>query len=438
MQTLVMIVQFILGLSVIVGIHELGHLLFAKLFGMRVESYTIGFPPKIFRFKWGETEYGIGALPLGGSVKIAGMIDESLDTQHTNEPPQPWEFRSKPAWQRLLVMLGGIILNALSGILIYVCITWSLGDTYLSKDEVNKHGILPNAMGMMLGFQEGDKILSVNGKDFTNFADVFAPRTLLATNGYYTVERNGQQIRIDIPVDLLEKLSDDKENLTFVSPRIPFVIKAIQPNGGAQQAGLQPGDQVMAINEQPTPYFNQLQAVLEGNAGHQVAITYLRDGHIAHTIGQVNAAGKLGFCTQSLLAYQTNKYNLGQAIVIGSKRAIEIVRVNVVALGKIITGKVSASKSLSGPIGIAQIFGRQFDWIHFWSIVGFLSMVLAFTNLLPIPALDGGHVVLLGYEMITGRKIPDKVLENIQKVGLAILLLLIVYGFFNDLRKLFW
>ncbi|MHB9147511.1 MAG: RIP metalloprotease RseP [Candidatus Amoebophilus sp.] len=438
MQILIMIIQFVLGLSIIVGIHELGHMLFAKLFGMRVESYTIGFPPKIFRFKWGETEYGIGALPLGGSVKIAGMIDESLDTNHLSQAPQPWEFRAKPAWQRLLVMLGGIIFNTVSGLLIYICITLALGDTYLSKEEVNKHGILPNSTGMMLGFQEGDKIVNINGKDFTNFAEVISPRTLLKTNGYYTVERNGQEVRINIPSNLLEKLSEEKASIDFIVPRAPFEVKGIQPHSGAQKAGLRPGDQIVAINGQPTPYFNQLQVALLANAGQQVNITYLRDGKLQKTVAPINAAGKLGFCSRPLLRYEKRKYNLGQAIVIGSTRAIEVVRTNIIALGKIITGKVSASKSLSGPIGIAQIFGTHFDWVHFWSIVGFLSIILAFTNLLPIPALDGGHAIFLSYELITGRKVPDKVLENVQKVGLVILLLLIGYGFFNDLRKLFW
>lgn len=438
MQILIMIIQFVLGLSIIVGIHELGHMLFAKLFGMRVESYTIGFPPRIFRFKWGETEYGIGALPLGGSVKIAGMIDESLDTKHLKQAPQPWEFRAKPAWQRLLVMLGGIIFNTVSGLLIYICITLMLGDTYLSKEEVNKHGILPNPTGIMLGFQEGDKIVNINGKDFINFAEVISPRTLLKTNGYYTVERNGQEVRINIPSNLLEKLAEKKASIEFIVPRTPFEVKGIQPHSGAQKAGLRPGDQIMAINGQPTPYFNQLQAVLLANANQQVEIAYLRGGKLQKTIAPINAAGKLGFCSRPLLRYEKRKYNLGQAIVIGSARAIEVVKTNIIALGKIITGKVSASKSLSGPIGIAQIFGTHFDWVHFWSIVGFLSIILAFTNLLPIPALDGGHAIFLSYELITGRKVPDKVLENVQKVGLVILLLLIGYGFFNDLRKLFW
>lgn len=438
MQTLVMIVQFILGLSVIVGIHELGHLLFAKLFGMRVESYTIGFPPRIFRFKWGETEYGIGALPLGGSVKIAGMIDESLDTEHTNQPPQPWEFRSKPAWQRLIVMLGGIILNAFTGILIYICITLMLGETYLSKDEVNKYGIYPTSTGIQLGFEEGDKIISINGKDFSNFADIFSPRTLLKTDSYYIVERNGEHIQINLPANLLERLAEDKEQIEFVLPRTPFEIKGIQPNGGAEKAGLLPGDKIVEINGHSTIYFNQIQTVLQKYAGQQVQVAYRREGNLYATTAQVNIAGKLGFCSKSLLEYQKKQYTLGQAMVIGTKKAVEVVRTNLVGLIKIITGKVSASKALSGPIGIAQIFGKQFDWIHFWSIVGFLSMVLSLTNLLPIPALDGGHAVLLGYELITGRKVSDKVLENIQKVGLVIVLFLIAYGFFNDLRKLFW
>jgi regulator of sigma E protease len=437
MQTLIMIIQFVLGLSIIVGIHELGHMLWAKLFGMRVETYTIGFPPKIIRFKWRETEYGLGALPFGGSVKIAGMIDESLDTEHLNQEVQPWEFRAKPAWQRMVVMLGGIMFNALSGMLIFICLTWKLGDIYLSKEEVNKYGILPNAIGMMLGFEAGDKILTINGKDFTNFADITSPSNLLQANGYYTVERAGQEVRIDIPSNLVEKLSEDKAALSFISPRMPFEIESIQSQSGASKAGLQPGDRILAIDETPVVYFDQLQSALESHAGREVTITYARDGNVHVATTTIDAAGKLGFVPRFLLQYTHKHYNLSQAMVVGSKRAIEVVRVNLVALGKMMTGKMSVSKSLSGPIGIAQIFGKHFDWVHFWNIVGFLSMVLAFTNLLPIPALDGGHVVLLGYEMITGRKISDAALQIIQKVGIVILLFLIGFGLLNDLRKLF-
>jgi len=315
MQIFAMISQFILGLSFIVGIHELGHLLFAKLFGMRVDSYMIGFPPKLFRFKWGDTEYGLGAIPLGGSVKIAGMIDESLDTAHISEEPKPWEFRSKPAWQRLIVILGGIICNVISGVIIYISLTFLLGDTYLPKDEVNKYGIVPNALGVSLGFQEGDKVLNINGKDFTKFSDIIEPRTLLQVGAYYMIERNGQVMRIDIPADLLEKLAEFRDQKAFIAPRLPFVIGAIQQDSGAQQAGLQPGDQIIEIAGQKTPYFHQLQAILAEHVAEQVDIAYMRKGILQHTKAQINQAGKLGFCPSILLRYEKQAYTLGQSLI---------------------------------------------------------------------------------------------------------------------------
>lgn len=437
MQIFAMLSQFMLGLSIIVGIHELGHLLFAKLFGMRVDTYTIGFPPKIFRLKWGETEYGIGAIPLGGSVKIAGMVDETLDTTHTQEPPKAWEFRAKPAWQRLIVILGGIIFNVLSGIIIYIALTFFLGDTYLPQVEVNKHGIVPNELGVSLGFQEGDKIINISGKAFHKFTDILDPNTLLQSKAYYTVERNGQALRIAIPANILEKITAVIGQKGFVFPRIPFEVGEVQPGSGAQQAGLQPGDQIIEVAGQKTSYFHQLQDLLSQHASQEVGIVYKRDHVLYHTTAQVNPVGKLGFCPKILLNYHKQAYTMGQAMVLGTQRAFEVIKVNVLGLLKVISGQVSASKSLSGPIGIAQIFGKHFDWIHFWSITGFLSMVLAFTNLLPIPALDGGHAVLISYEMLTGRRLSDKFLETMQKIGLAILLFLISYAVFNDLRKLF-
>jgi len=421
MQTFAMISQFVLGLSIIVGIHELGHLLLAKLFGMRVESYT----------------YGIGAIPLGGSVKIAGMIDESLDTESLKEQPQAWEFRAKPAWQRLIVILGGIILNVLSGIIIYITLTFLLGDTYLPKEEVNKQGIVPNELGLSLGFQEGDKIINISGKEFSKFADILAPHNLLQANAYYTVERDGQVLYIPIPTDILERLAEAKEQKAFLAPCMPFEIGGIQAGGGAQQAGLQPGDKILELAGQETPYFHQLQKVLSQYSGQEVLLVYQREQVVKHTTVKINQAGKLGFCPHILLHYHKQAYNLGQAMDLGTQRAFEVIKINVLGLLKVITGKIPASKSLSGPIGIAQIFGKQFDWIHFWNITGFLSMVLAFTNLLPIPALDGGHAVFIIYEIVTGRQLSAKFLETVQKIGLAILLFLISYAIFNDLRKLF-
>jgi regulator of sigma E protease len=436
MQMFAMISQFILGLTFIVGIHELGHLLFAKLFGIRVESYMIGFPPKIFTFKWGETEYGLGALPLGGSVKLAGMVDESLDTTSLQEPAKAWEFRAKPPWQRLIVILGGIICNVLAGILIYASLAFWAGDAFLAKDEVNKYGIVPNDLGINLGFQEGDKILAINGKAFSRFSDILAPWLLLQEHAYYTVERAGQEIRIDIGADLLASLVADKQQINFVSPRMPFLIGEIQAGSGAAQAGLQVGDQIVEIAGQKIAYFHQLRAVLAAHANAQVEIKYSRKGNLENTLAQLDQHGKLGFCPQILLKYEKETYSLGKSLVIGTKRAFEVLKTNIWGLKQLITGKVAVSKSLSGPIGIAQIFGRNFDWMNFWSITGFLCMVLAFTNLLPIPALDGGHALWIIFELVTGRPLSEQFLERVQKIGLIILLILIGYATINDLLRL--
>jgi len=432
-----MIVQFLLGLSIIVGLHELGHLLFAKLFGMRVESYSIGFPPKIFHFQWGETEYSLGAIPLGGAVKIAGMIDESLDISSLSSAPQSWEFRAKPAWQRLVVMLGGIFFNIVSGIVIYAAIVFSLGDSYLTKKEVNKHGIVPNTIGSSLGFQEGDQIINISGRDFEKFTDVLSPHTLLAIGSYYTVLRVGQMVRIGIPADFIERLAESKGQGDFVAPRVPFTVGQVQQQSGASQAGLQPGDQLVEVAGKVTIYFHQLKKALEENAGKQVSIRYIRAGVPQVTMAEVSAAGKLGFQPKILLTYEKKSYSLGQSVAVGTVKAFEVIRINVVALGKMLTGQLSPSKALNGPIGIAQVFGKSFDWIQFWSITGFLSLALAFTNLLPIPALDGGHTLWIVYEIITGRRLSNKFLETAQKIGMSILLCLIGCAVVNDLYKLF-
>lgn len=433
-----MIIKFLLGLSIIVGIHELGHLLFAKLFGMRVESYIIGFPPKLLRFQWKETEYAIGAVPLGGAVKISGMIDESMDTNSLSQAPQPWEFRSKPAWQRLIVVLGGIFFNIISAILIYTIITFVFGSTYLSREEVNKHGIVPNALGISLGFQEEDRIININGKSFENFNDALKPATLLANNGYYMVERRARKapVRIDIPANLIEQLADSHEQTPLIAPCLPFAVKQVAPNSAAAQAGLQAGDQLVAVAGMPTPYFHQLQAALAAHAGQKVTICYKRAGQENTTHATISSTGKLGFQPEILLTYSQRNYSLSQSIFVASRKSYEIMKTNLQGLGRILTGKISASKSLSGPVGIVQVFGKTFNGVQFWSVIAFISLTIALTNLLPIPALDGGHAVWLLYEIITGHKLSDNFLETVQRVGMILLLLLIGYTTFNDLYKL--
>ena len=314
--------------------------------------------------------------------------------------------------------------------------SFALGDTYLPQQEVNQHGIVPNAVGSSLGFQEGDKIINISGRAFERFSDVLQPYTLLEKNGYYTVLRAGQEIRIDIPTDLVERLSDPKEQGLFVTPRAPFTIGQVQQHSGADQAGLQPGDQIFEVAGQETIYFHQLQEVLTNNAGRQVLICYVRAGTPQTTMAEVNAVGKLGFQPNMLLTYKTSTYNIGQAMVVGTLRTFDVIRTHVVALGKVLTGQLSPAKSLSGPIGIVQVFGKSFDWLPFWNITGFLSLALALTNLLPIPALDGGHALWIVYEMITGRKLSDRFLATAQKIGMGILLFLISYTIINDLYKL--
>ncbi|MFT2008403.1 RIP metalloprotease RseP [Pontibacter sp. 13R65] len=435
MDILIMAGQLILGLTILVGLHELGHMLAAKWFGMRVEKYAIGFPPKILSKKIGETEYMLGLIPLGGFVKISGMVDESLDTETLKQEPQPWEFRAKPAWQRLIVMMGGIIVNVITGIVIYVALTYNYGESYLPASQA-KFGVVANEIGKEIGFQTGDKIVAVNGKELEKFEDVYSMDMLLGRDAYYTVERNGQRIDLKVPADLMDRVADNKERMLFVQPRVPFEVGEVVSNSAAAKAGLQKGDVFKKIAGENVTFFNELQEALQKNAGKKVSIEVEREGKIQPLTAEVNEDGTLGFYHKPLLEYATRDYSLGEAIPAGTNQAFGVITANLKGFGKIFRGEVSASKSLSGPIGIAQIFGDTFNWYKFWSIVGMLSMVLAFMNFLPIPALDGGHVAFLTYEIISGRKPSDNFLENAQKVGMVILLGLMAFAIFNDVFKM--
>ncbi len=430
--------QLILGLSILVGLHELGHLLTAKFFGMRVEQYSIGFPPKIWGKRFGETEYSIGAIPLGGYVKISGMIDESLDTQHTNAEPKSYEFRAKPAWQRLIVMLGGIIVNILTGIVIFISLVYLYGDRYYSTREINRYGIVAYPLAESIGLKTGDKILKVNGKPVEDFKDVTGSEVLLGTNSSYTVERNGQVLEVPIPNDLLSRFSDRKAENRFIEPRMPFSVKAVKSGSEAAKAGLQAGDKITAINGKPIGYYHELKTALDQAAAKPVNLQVLRNGQTVALSGRVNADGTLGFQPNIDLKSDKIEYTFGQSVVEGTQRAFGVIWLNVKGFAKIFRGEVSPSKALSGPIGIAEnIFGGEWIWENFWAAVGLLSMALAFMNALPIPALDGGHAVFLLYELVAGRAPSDRFLENAQKVGMVILLGLIVFAFGNDLYKIF-
>lgn len=438
-----MTAQLLLGLSLLVGLHELGHLLTAKLFGMRVEQYYIGFPPKIIGFRYGETEYNLGAIPLGGFVKISGMVDESLDTKKLSEEPQPWEFRSKPAWQRLIVMMGGIIVNVITGIVIFVFLTYRYGDTYVPREAVMQNGIVAYQLGQEIGLQTGDKVEEVNGQPYEKFSDLYSPDVLLGSNGYYTILRDGKTVEVPIPRGFLDKFSDKDAANQYIDIRRPFTIGEVIEGTNAEVGGLRGGDRVLSINGEPVEYYDEFESVVKANVGGEVSIEVVSEKQgVESAVGSprtltvnVDEDGKLGFYPQWDIPIERTEYNLAESLPRGAEAAFDVVWINIRALGKIFTGEVSASKSISGPIGIAQIFGGEWDWVRFWRITGLLSMVLAFMNFLPIPALDGGHVVFLTYEMVSGRKPSDKFLEGAQKVGMVLLLSLMVFAVFNDLFK---
>lgn len=435
MDILVMVGQLILGLSILVGLHELGHMLAAKWFGMRVEQYAIGFPPKVWKKQIGETEYSIGAIPLGGFVKISGMIDESLDMSQMSSTPQPWEFRAKPAWQRLIVMLGGIIVNIITGIIIFVALTYNNGGSYLSVSEVNKNGIVAYPLAQELGLKTGDKILKVNGKVVEDFSEVVSSKVFLESNSSYTIERAGQTMDIMIPNNFIEKLSDSKNTERFIEPIRPFKIASVAMGSGAAKAGLKEGDRITSVNTKPVRYYHEFKEALIGNENKPATLGILRNNQPQTVIVKVAEDGTIGFHAEFLMKYNTIEYSFGEALTLGTQRAFGVIYDNIRGFAKIFRGEVSASKALSGPIGIAQMFGGIWDWDRFWALTGLLSMALAFMNALPIPALDGGHAMILMYEIVSRRKPSDKFLEVAQKVGMVLLLGLMAFAIGNDVYK---
>jgi regulator of sigma E protease len=444
MDVMIMVAQLLLSLSFLVAVHEMGHLLAAKYFGMRVEQFSIGFPPKIWSFTKGETEYALSAIPLGGYVKISGMIDESLDTETLKQEPQPWEFRAKPAWQRLIVMLGGIFVNVVVGVMIFIGITFAYGDRMIRKDEINANGgFEAGRLGQQLGFKTGDKIIHINGKDYTYFEELTRAQTLLSTEPSYTVVRDGQTLNIKLPVKLIQELSK-KENMgEFVYYRFAPVIGRVLDNSIAERIGLKKGDRIVEVYGTPVKYHDEVSTLVKGSKQETISFKVERDGKILSFENQKfadPATKQIGFAPAKPEAQlkqweDVKEYGLIESIPLGAQRAFTTLFVQIKAFGKIITRDLDFQESISGPIGIATAFGSEWDGERFWTLTGVLSLVLAFMNLLPIPALDGGHVMFLSYEMISRRKPSDKFLETAQKVGMVFLLALMVFIFANDIMK---
>jgi regulator of sigma E protease len=427
--------QLVLGLSLLVGLHEFGHFAFAKLFKIKVTKFYIFFDflfplPNVLNFsllkkKVGDTEYGIGWFPLGGYVAIHGMVDETQDADALAGPPQPDEFRSKPAWQRLLVMLGGIIMNIITGVAIFTVLTFVYGEKFLPAKEA-KYGIHVSQLGQKLGLKDGDKIVKINGRPYQTFDEVYDTDVILGSHAYYTVERDGQLLDVNIPADFMDQLSSAGKE-SFVDARWPFAVESVKSGRAADRAGLKAKDEILAVGTIPTPYFDRLQAALRLNAGKKTTLTVQREGQQLTLPVTVDKDGTIGFAPLDKLNYSSRYYSLPGSVPRGADKAFGIIGAQAKAVGKIITGNASFTKSVGGPADIAEQYGGHWDWPHFWFLTGALSMVLAFMNLLPIPALDGGHVVFLLYEMILRRKPSDAFLENAQRVGTFLILSLMVF-----------
>jgi len=442
MNGLIMAAQLLLALTILVGLHEFGHFLFARIFKIRVNKFYIFFDflfplPNVLNFslwkkKVGDTEYGLGWFPLGGYVDIAGMVDETKDASQLASEPQPWEFRSKPAWQRLFVMLGGIIVNVILGMMIYSGVKYVWGDTDYAKEELNKAGIYAYPMAEKIGLKTGDKIIKINGHDYKNYSDITA--AIVNENTTFTVQRDSQTLDIFIPNELINDVAKKK---MFISPLFEFDVYAVSKGGPAEKSGLRVGDKIVSLNGEPVKYYQEFTPRLKANAGKKVELGLLRNGTPLTINPTVNTDSTIGFTMTPLLNVTKSEFSLGEAIMTGSKEALNIIPQQINGFARIFKGHISPQNALTGPVGLAQMFSPAWDWEKFWILTGMLSMALAFMNALPIPALDGGHVLMLLYEMIAGRAPSEKFMERTQQVGTFILLALMIYVLFNDTIKLF-
>ena len=447
MEILIKASQFILSLSLLIVLHELGHFIPAKLFKTRVEKFYLFFDYKfsLFKKKIGETVYGIGWIPLGGYVKISGMIDESMDTEQLKQPAQPWEFRSKPAWQRLIIMLGGVFVNFVLGIFIYICLMWAYGEKYLPNENL-KDGIwAQDSLATSLGLQTGDKIITVDGEKVKKFSDL--PLEFINGNTF-EIERNGAIISKEIPENFISQLMDrGKDAGPFLFPRYPFVIAEISAESPNKNADLKLKDIITAINGNPITYFDEAQIELEKYKNQEIRVTVKRGNESKELSLKVTNDGKIGIVSGFLsfddmekLDYYdlaTIEYSFAAAIPAGFEKSWKTLTDYVKQLKKIFNPNTGAYKGLGGFISIGSIFPEEWSAQTFWNITAFLSIMLGFMNLLPIPALDGGHVVFTLWEMITGKKPGDKFLEYAQVTGFIILIALLLFANGNDVLRLF-
>lgn len=485
MDILIRIIQLVMALSLLVLVHEFGHFIAAVIFKTRVEKFYMFFNPKfsLFRCKkvhgrwrfaffsknvpdkfithehidpitnkksytyeaidlstlpeddWRtdeeHTEFGIGWIPLGGYCSIAGMIDESMNLGQMQQEPQPWEFRSKPAWQRLIIMVGGVVMNVITSYFIYTGLLISQGEQYISTAEVNKHGILASELAKEFGFQDGDKILSLDGNYVEDFSQIHL--TLILENVQtIEIEREGKKINVEIPDEAVAKLVNYQG--PFFDVRAPFIVKEFSEGSVGKEAGMQIGDRVIGINDISTPEFHDFVENITQFANQNVTISVIRENDTLQIPMRLTEEARIGAYKETI-EISTREYNFAQALPRGFSKTAEELGNYWKQLKLLVKPETEVYKSVGGFISIGSIFPEKFDWIIFWRITALLSIMLAVINILPIPALDGGHVLFLLVEIITRRKPSDKFLEIAQSVGLILLLALLIFANGNDIIK---
>ena len=446
MEGFIMAGQLLLGLGLLVFIHELGHFLAARAFGIKIEKFYIFFDFGdfvLFRKKIGDTEYGLGWFPLGGYVKIAGMIDESFDKEQLEQEPKDWEFRSKPAWQRFIVMMAGIFMNVIFGIIIFAFWLSYYEKAYIAPKDIPE-GIYAYSLGRELGFQNGDLVISIDGDSIERTRD-FLQSNALFFEPTISVLRKGELVNIELPHKLEVKFREAKTGFLGFE-NFPVVIDSVVMYKGigkqkkktiAHEIGLKKGDKLIGVNSVSTSVYGAFREELINNRGTTVDLMVLRETDtllLKAPLDSINP--KIGFLPHNPYIGKGTPYTFASSIVFGTKEGFRAMLHNAIGLGQIFTGKRDASKSIQSPIGIARIYGGTWDWYRFWQLTGLISFILAFMNFLPIPALDGGHVMFIIIEVIQGKPVGEKTLERAQIFGIVVIMALMLFAFGNDIYKL--